>query len=455
MSVSKTISKAIAFGIILIASREQVSAQNIITTIVGNGVTQYIGDGYPATSLSLADPAGMCIDSHRNILIADHSNNRIRLLDVQDSIFTVSGNGTAGYGGDGGHFVSAVYNYPSGITIDPDGNIFVADRYNHAIRRVDAGSGVISTICGGGSSGGFAGDGGPATAARIEPPRGVWADQNQRLFIADYGNHRVRLIDLTTGVMSTCAGNGSTGYSGDGGQATAAELTNPQSICTDSSGNLFIADPGSNTIRRVDRHTGIITTVAGSAAAGYSGDGGPATAAGLCFPNGVFVDRHNNIFISDAGNNVVREVYATGMIITVAGNTHYGYSGDGGLATFATFNGLTGVYVDDSDFLYIIDGGNSAIRKVTPGVSAVHNIQNPSSLSVYPNPCTGVFSLDIGGQVNDGEIIICDISGRVVYEGSIAVGKNNIDLTSNVSGMYYVKLISKNGVSTGKVVIQK
>src|SRR5208283_3417442 len=220
-------------------------------------------------------------------------------------ITTLAGNGTAGYSGDGGPATAAELDYPAGVAVDASGNLYIADTNNQRVREVNNSTGMITTVAG---SGNFAlGDGGPATAAFLNNPMGVAVDASGNLYIADTRNERIREVKLSTGVITTVAGNGTYGYSGDNGPATAAELEGPQGVVVDASGNLYIADLFSNVIREVNPGTGVITTVAGARTPDYSGDNGPATAAGLSDPDGVAVDASGNLYIADTGNNVIRE----------------------------------------------------------------------------------------------------------------------------------------------------
>ena len=217
------------------------------------------------------------------------------------------------------------------MAVDASGNLYIADTGNNRIRKVSA-TGIITTVAGNGSAG-YSGDGGPATSAQLDGPEGVAVDGSGNLYIADTCNNRIRKVSAT-GIITTVAGNGSAGYSGDGGPATSAQLSLPAGVAVDGSGNLYIADSGNNRIRKVSA-TGIITTVAGNGSPGYSGDGGPATSAQLNQPAGVAVDASGNLYIADSSNNRIRKVSATGIITTVAGNGFDGYSGDGGPATSA------------------------------------------------------------------------------------------------------------------------
>jgi sugar lactone lactonase YvrE len=277
---------------------------------------------------------------------------------------------------------------PTGLAVDGSGNLFIADWANARIRYVAASTGIITTVAGDGNVG-YSGDGGAATSASLYCPAGVAVDSSDNLYIADDCNKRVRRVDATTGIITTVAGNGAAGYSGDGGPATSASLGGPSDVALDSSGNLFIADQPNNVIRRVDAATGIITTVAGNGTAGYSGDGGAATSATLTNPAGVAVDGSGNLFIADTSRNRIRRVDAiSGVIITVAGDGNLGYSGDGGPATSASLFFPSGVAVEASGNFLIADTDNNRIRQVT---GAAYVSLSPTSLS-FGNQTVGTTS---------------------------------------------------------------
>jgi len=340
----------------------KVAPGGVISTVAGNGIPGFSGDGGPATSAQLSDPSGVAVDSAGNLFIADLVNNRIRMVTTGGVISTVAGNGSFGFSGDGGPAIDAQFNYPSGVAVDTAGNLYIADRGNSRVRKVTGG--VISTVAGNGNFG-FSGDGGPATSAQLNSPAGVAVDTAGNLFIADLFNNRIRKV-TTGGVISTMAGNGSFGFSGDGGSAISAQLSDPYGVGVDAAGNLFIADTNNNRIRKVTP-AGIISTVAGNGSFGFSGDGGPATSAQLSDPYGVGVDAAGNLFIADSPNDRVRMVTPGGVISTVAGNGTSGFSGDGGPATSAQLRGPVGVAVDTAGNLFIVDQGNACVRKVTLG----------------------------------------------------------------------------------------
>jgi trimeric autotransporter adhesin len=313
----------------------------------------------PATGASLNFPTGIAVDPSGNLFIADRDNNRIRKVNTTGIITTVAGNGTRGYSGDGGAATSTELNLPQAVAVDAVGNLYIADRNNHRIRKVTT-NGIISTVAGNGTAG-FSGDGGAATSARLNYPQAVAVDEAGNLYIADRDNNRIRKV-RSNGTIITIAGNGTEVFSGDGGVATSAGVFAPQNIAVDGSGNVYLADP-SFRIRKINT-TGIISTVAGNGIDGYNGDGIAATNASLSFPRGMSIDGTGNLYISDNSNNRIRKVSTTGIISTVAGSTR-GFSGDGGAATSAMLRGPYDVAVDAAGNLFIVDRANHRIRKVS------------------------------------------------------------------------------------------
>jgi len=345
------------------------AATGVINTVAGNGTEGFSGDGGPATYASLDVPDGLAMDADGNIFIADSSNDRIRRIDAATGIIsTVAGNGIEGYSGDGGPATAASLDGPERVALDGDGNLLISDDGNRRLRKVDLGTGIITTVAGNGIRG-YSGDGGPATAASLNYPYALALDSSGNIIVTDIDSDSVRRIDAATGIISTVAGNGIEGYSGDGGPATAANLNQPAGMAIDSDDNIYFVERNNHVVRRVDADTGIISTVAGNGIEGYSGDGGPAIAASIDRPYGFTIDSDGNFYISDYTNQVVRRIDAgTGIITTVAGNGIQGYSGDGGPATAASLANPLGVMVDSAGNLYISDFRNDRIRVVLASV---------------------------------------------------------------------------------------
>jgi sugar lactone lactonase YvrE len=358
-----------------------------ITTYAGGST--FAGDGTLATNASLKIPAATAVDSSGNLYIADEYNARVRKVALGTGIITsVAGTGVSDFSGDGGPATAATLAGPEGLAIDSAGNLFIADSDNNCIRKVAVDTGIITTVAGT-TEWGFGGDGGPATAATLAYPQGLAIDSEGNLFIADSNNNCIRKVAAQTGIITTVAGTGREGFGGDGRGATAALLATPSGVALDSAGNLFIADYGNDRIRKVAAGTGIITTVAGSDDWGFKGDGSPATAATLYYPSGVALDVAGNLFIADMNNRRIRKVAAdSGIITTVAGTGEKGFGGDGGPATAAEFFGVVGVYVDSSGNLFIADSNNDRIRKVsaiTGIITTVAGITN-SEFIQYQGP---------------------------------------------------------------------
>jgi sugar lactone lactonase YvrE len=326
LRLSQKITLLFLFALLSVGQRSvaQVTVVPSISTVAGNGTAGSSGDGSAATSAKINTPYGVALDSAGNLYIADNGNNLIRKVDASTGkISTVAGNGTGGYSGDGGVATSAEIKYPISVALDSAGNIYIADQSNHRIRKVDASTGKISTVAGNGSIG-YSGDGSAATSAELQYPAGVALDSAGNIYIADTFNQRIRKVDASTGKISTVAGNGTQGYSGDGSTATSAEFYYPDGLVVDSAGNLYIADEYNHRIRKVDAGTGKISTVAGNGTSGYSGDGGAATSAELAIPWGVVVDGAGNLYFSDSTNNRIRKVDVSASSLGFATATNAG-----------------------------------------------------------------------------------------------------------------------------------
>jgi hypothetical protein len=406
-------------------SNTEVGPNSIITTVAGEGDFGFSGDNGPATAAVLDNPNGVAVDSAGDLFIADSSNNRIREVNhLTGMITTVAGNGTEGFSGDNGPATAAELNDPYGVAVDSAGDLFIADFRNDRIREVNHLTGIITTVAGDGGWGGSIGDNGPATAAILGAPTGVAVDSNGNLYIADNNLSRVREVNLSSGIITTVAGNGTWGYSGDNGPATAAGLDGCGGIAVDSFGNLFIAGVD-DLICEVNHSSGIISTVAGNGIWGYSGDGGQATAAPLCDPSSVAVDSAGDLFILDTYYNLIREVnLSTGIINTMAGGGSNGL-GDGGPATAAELNAYAfGLAVDSAGNLFIPDNGDGRIREVASG-----NLM----LAVTPAPLT-VTGVTANSKTYDGTTTATLDTGGASLSGvlpgdSIALNTSNATAT--------------------------
>jgi trimeric autotransporter adhesin len=410
----------------------KVVSSGIISTIAGNGWDGYTGDGGQATVAEIGEPNGIAFDSADNLYIVDNFFNVIRKVDNSTgAISTVAGNGyqygggTGGwYSGDGGPATIAELNRPQAVCLDKSGNIYIADYYNNLIRKVTDSTGIITTVAGNGYggwrgigtwSGAYAGDGGQATEAELHGPAGVTVDDSNNVYIADEWNDAIRMVKASTGIITTVAGKGITGYSGNGGQATSAKLSFPSGVSFDNSGNMYIADGNNNVIRFIDKNSGIISTIAGN---GYE-----------------------------------------------AGTGLGGFSGDGGAATASEMYGPSFIAFDSLGNYYIADGGNNRIRKVTKDTDTVTGINEliakSGEVRVFPNPSDGSFTVALSHAelVSASQTIIevYNVLGEQVYNATLeqVQGDNLINLTGQPGGVYLYRVLDESGeiIGTGKFVI--
>lgn len=326
--------------------------------------------GSSSTNASF-QPVALAFDASGNLFIADPGSNSVREVAASAAQAGTSAAGSSTMSSAAVSKAVAVgptFNNPSSVAVDPTGNVYVLDKSNGMIQRMAPATGSLAVVVGSPMAhSGFSGDHGLATSAQLNHPSSMAFDLSGNLFIADTGNHRVREVAAATGIITTIAGTGTTGYAGDGGPAAAAQISTPSAVAADTKGNVYIADSANGTVRKVNVSTGIISTVAGTGTIGYAGDNAAATAAQLNNPQGLALDPYGNLFISDAGNQTIREVAVhTGIISTVAGNHTQGYSGDGGASVKAQLNNPAAAAIDGSGNLYVADSGNGVIRKVLP-----------------------------------------------------------------------------------------
>ncbi|MBC7543560.1 MAG: hypothetical protein H7338_12605 [Candidatus Sericytochromatia bacterium] len=330
-----------------------------VSGFAGTGGAAFGGDNGAATAANLSGAYGLATDSTGNAYVADTLNHRIRRIAPNGMITTVAGNGQAGADGDGGSATSAAIGNPFDVAVDGSGNLFFTDPTHHLVRKV-ATNGTISTVAGNGSLGTPTAGAG-ATSVGLRSPYGIAVDGAGALYIGDAGNHRIYKV-ATTGTIDVFAGSGSSGYAGDGGAATAASLSWPQGLTIDAAGAIYVVDWGNRRVRKITS-TGTISTVAGNGTSGFGGDGGPATSASLDYPYGLAIDAQGRLAISDWGNQRVRLVDATGTITTLAGNGAAGSAGDGGSGELATLDGPAGVGYIGQD-LIVVDHHNNRLRRL-------------------------------------------------------------------------------------------
>ena len=360
-----------------------------INTFAGNGVATYGGDGGPATAASLNRPIACFRDAAGNLLISDFNNHRIRMVNAAGVISTICGTGISGFSGDGGPASAARISSPEKILIDGAGNIYFSDFFNYCIRKINT-SGIISTIAGTPGVSGYTGDGGPATAATFWYPCDMVFDAAGNMYVTDEWNNRIRKIN-TAGIISTFAGAGPTGfmsggYSGDGGPASVADINFPAGIVINAAGDIIFSDDGNYRIREISP-AGIITTIAGDGVVGSLGDGGPATACEVNSAEGLCLDLAGNVYICESGGNKIRLVtVSTGIISTFAATGVLGYAGDGGPAATAEMDFPEDIFVDtNSACVFICDSHNNRVRAIGSCASVVpacNSISMPDTLNV-------------------------------------------------------------------------
>lgn len=353
------------------------AADSKISTVAGTGTKGHTGDGGPATEATINQPFHCDLDGKGRLFIAEAENHCVRKVDLKTGmISTVAGSGTKGYSGDKSDATKAAMNEPYAVVVDSNGDLYIVDRLNAVIRKVDGKTGVITTVAGNGKKE-FAGDGGPAHEASLREPNDCHLDGKGGLLIADVGDWRIRRLDLKTGTISTFAGIGRpkelTGKLkgkidrtkiGDGGPASAAVIVGARAVCVDQQGNTYVCEREGSAIRKIDAQ-GRISTIGGAGTPGYSGDGGDALQATFNGPKGIRCDRHGNIYIVDTENHAIRKIDAKTNVVTTVAGGRKGGKGDGGDALQAGLDRPHGCIIDADGTIYVADSNNHRVRKVS------------------------------------------------------------------------------------------
>ncbi|MCD6012707.1 MAG: hypothetical protein K0Q79_2569 [Flavipsychrobacter sp.] len=424
------------------------TAQNIYT-YAGTGAASFSGDGGAATAAAINLPSGVITDGSGNVYIADDGNYRVRKVNSSGIISTIAGDGTSGFSGDGGPATAARFLEPFDLCLDVAGNVYVVDRANHRVRKIST-SGIITTVAGDGTAS-SGGDGLPATTAQLYAPSGVVFDASGNMYITEANGHRIRKVN-TSGVISTVAGTGTAGFSGDGGAATAAMINGPLGLTLDGAGNIFVGEVGGRRVRKIST-AGIITTIAGNGTSGSSGDGGPATAALLNNPGNVAFDAAGNLYIADGLGCKIRKVNTAGIISTYVGTGVCGFSGDGGPATAAKVDRPASIAFASDGSAYIADWLNDRIRKIpappSTGISAYAN----DELSMFPNPATNELSI-IASPFTYRSFSITGIAGNTVMQQPVIMELNVVPIAQLPPGIYFIRLQKDDGVVVRKFVKQ-
>ena len=428
-------------------------AQRVTVTMAGSGVGDFNGDGTAGYITDVNQPQDVCVDAAHNIYFVDDFNHLVRKISAATGLVTTIAGGGASYA-DGVPATDEAIQ-PLYMCIDATGNIYFSS--GNQIKKIITATGIITTVAGTGA-GAYTGDGGAAIAATMNIPQGVCIDASGNIYVVDQSNACIRKVTAATGIITTIGGNATPGYTGDGGPATAAELGTPISICVNAGGDVFFSDQNGNYIRKIAATTGLITTIAGNGNMA-SGDGGPATAAGIGWVMGMCCDGGGNIFCCDISCSCRRIDASTGIITTVAGSDLTdGYNGDGGNALNIWFNYPHGVFIDETGTLYIADQSNNRIRK------AIQLTNTPSfafGKGVYVYPCAGV-SLSLNDKaaitnMNAGETETWTVVTAPVH-GSLAgfpyaAASNGMAGLTKPAGLSYTSASGYSGTDSFKIMV--
>jgi len=412
-----------------------------ITTVVGSGNSGFSGDGGLATTAKLNLPFNLTFDKNDNIYIADTYNNSIRRVDNESGIITT-------VVGTADKKLESELKTPTGLTFDNYNNLYVADLANLRIRKVNLDTGSSITLVAKKSEVEH-----PNINAYLGGPFNVVFDKKGNLYVSLNEDSKVEKVDFSTGKVITIAGTGEVGFSGDGASASSAKLSNPTGLALDGKGNLYISDTGNERIRKVNLSTGIITTIAGTGETGFIGDGVQATKAQLANPLGLAFSKAGDLFIVDRGNNRIRKINnSTGTITTVAGTGKSGFSGDGELAKNAKLSNPTGLAFNNAGDLYIVDRGNNRIRKISGLSNEVsEDVSLEANIKIYPNPSTDKIKIELKNNIELKSVSLFDITGKKVR---VKMTNATLNVSRLPRGIYMLKIVTNNGDFEQKVVLE-
>ena len=443
--------------VLLIAN---IANAQIINLFAGSGFGS-LGDGGSATAARLNVPLHGRPDGAGNVNIADINNNRVRQVNSAGIITTIAGNGFAVHSGDGSQATAAGVSHPQSMVADHAGNLYIAEGGNTDtfswIRKIDP-SGIITTIGGNGSKA-YGGDGGPATSAGFNFITDIVLDVIGNLYVCDQSHNRIRKID-TSGIVTTVVGNGIGGYNGEGMPATDAQINYPSCLTFDAAGNMYFGDLNNNRIRKVST-SGTISTFVGNGSWVYSGDGGQATDAGITNPYGIAVDAAGNMYFTDSYFGYVRKVNTAGIVSTIAGVGTHGGAGDGGPAIAAQLYVPWGLDMDAAGNIYIADQDLSNVRVIGTTSLATTNVypgkyaEADNNLKVWPVVNDGSFSISITSETTcPVQITITNISGQIMKELKATTNTETKIVANLPAGIYLIKAASNNASWSRKIVVR-
>ncbi|MES2516034.1 MAG: T9SS type A sorting domain-containing protein [Bacteroidota bacterium] len=417
----------------------------IINTVVGTGIAGYNGDNILATTADITTVGGMVFDQAGNLYLSDHNNHRIRKVDSNGLITTIAGNGVMGFAGDNGPAINASLNYPAGLSFDAAGNLYIADFYNERIRKVNMTTGVITTVAGNGVWGN-SGDNGPATLAQVGTPDYLAFDSQGNLYITQGNHHCIRKIDVS-GTITTIAGTGTSGYNGDNIPAVSAQVDFPVGITIDAQDRIYFSELGGARVRKIDQ-SGMISTLAGTGISGYNGNGITATTAQVQNLRGLTLDAQGNLVI--VSNNRIRKIDSQGNLTTIAGSGNVGYNGDLIPALTADFTHPTAICYSVAGDLYVADNDNYRVRTVFLVDGVKDQFDSHAGINVFPNPTSGNFTISFPADAK--KIKITNAVGQVICEYNVTT-ETVMNSKLFESGIYFVSVSFDKHIITKKMVV--